>query len=128
MKTFPSHSDLADRLIAIARALPAKGLHTMVNNPVDATHFSEPAITGVDLGKVILKRAVYDRGREVLVVSTMAKKDAGKTSIRIANLDLAKTYTVTVDGKHHADIVNQKQSELHFDASQSHDLLISVSK
>jgi hypothetical protein len=124
MKTFPSHSDLADRLIAIARALPARGLYTMINNPVDAEHFSEPAITGVDITRVILKRAIYDRNKKALVISTFAKSGAGNTSIMLINLDPAKVYAITIDKKHEKDVEKVAGAMVTFDAGKAHDILL----
>ncbi len=124
MKTFPSHSDLADRLIAMARALPARGLYTMVNHPVDATHFTEPAITGVDLGKVILKRAVYDRGNKSLIVSTIGKKDGGTSSFTVINLNPAKNYSIEIDNMHHRDVVNKPDHIIAIDANKAHDIIV----
>ncbi len=124
MKTFPSHSDLADRLIAIARALPAKGLYTMVNNPFDSVHFSEPAITGVDITRVILKRAVYDRGNKLLIVSTIGKKDGGNTSLKIINLNPFKTYSIEIDKTHYKDVVNKPDHIIIIDPGKSHDIIV----
>jgi len=124
MKTFPSHSDLADRLIAMARALPARGLYTMVNHPVDAEHFTEPAISNVDLKKVILKRAIYDRGNKTLIVSTIGKKDGGSTSFKVINLDPAKTYSIVIDKMHHMDLVNKPDHVITIDADKAHDIIV----
>jgi hypothetical protein len=124
MKTFPSHSDLADRLIAMARALPARGLYTMVNHPVDEKHFSEPAITGVDLSKVILKRAVYDRGNKSLIVSTIGKKDGGTASFTVINLNPAKNYSIEIDDMHHRDVVNKPDHIIAIDANKAHDIIV----
>ncbi|MEI7980312.1 MAG: hypothetical protein WCI71_01575, partial [Bacteroidota bacterium] len=107
MKSFPSHSDLADRLIAMARAMPAKGLHTMVNKPFDDQYFTQPAITGVDVKNVILKRAVYDPGKKALIVSTLANNGGVNTSFKVINLDPAKTYAFTIDNILQKDIVKQ---------------------
>jgi len=125
MKTFPSHSDLADRLIAIARALPAKGLYSMVNYPVDAKHFTEPAISNVGLNKIILKRALYDRGNKTLIVSTIGKKDGGSASLTIINLNPAKTYSIEIDKTHHSDVANKPDQIITIDADKAHDIIVS---
>lgn len=124
MKSFPPHSDLADRLIAMARALPAKGLYTLINRPFDDKHFSEPAITGVDLKQVILKRAIYDRVKKALVISTVAKAGAGNASISIINLDPAKNYIPTLDGSRLPAITGQKSFELTLDCGKSHEIQV----
>lgn len=128
MKSFPSHSDLADRLIAIARALPANGLNTMVNKPFDDQHFNEPSIAGVDLNKVILKRAIWDRNKKMLMVSTLPKKNAGITTIAVNNLDPSKTYTISTDEKTIPAIKGQQNTTLSFDAGKAHEIQISQQK
>jgi len=124
MKSFPSHSDLADRLIAMARACPPKGLYTMVNKPFDDHHFTEPSITGVDIKQVILKRAIYDRGNKALIVSTLGKKDGGTTSFKVTNLDPAKSYTITLDKIQQQEAVKQQDYTIAFDAGKAHDIII----
>ncbi len=124
MKNFPSHSDLADRLIAMARACPPKGLYTMVNKPFDDQHFTEPSITGVDIKQVILKRAIYDRGNKALIVSTIGKKDGGTTSFKVTNLDPAKSYTITLDKIQQQEAVKQQDYTIAFDAGKAHDIII----
>ena len=124
MKSFPSHSDLADRLIAMARAMPAKGLHTMVNKPFDDQYFTQPAITGVDVKNVILKRAVYDPGKKALIVSTLANNGGVNTSFKVINLDPAKTYAFTIDNILQKDIVKQPAIDIPIETTKSHDIII----
>ena len=123
MKSFPQHSDLADRLIGIARALPPKGFYTMVNKPFDAKHFTEPAITGVDTKKVILKRAIYDRNKKALIISTLEKSGSGSTSFKVINLDPAKSYTLNVDKVPQKVVINLTSYVLTLDAGKKHDMI-----
>ena len=124
MKNFPSHSDLADRMIAIARALPAGGLNTMVNKPFDDNHFTEPYITGVDLTKVILKRAIYERGRRTLIVSSLPKSGSGNTSIMVNGLNPSKKYDISVDGNLQQPVMGQQSTMLYFDAQKAHEIFV----
>ena len=124
MKSFPSHSDLADRLIAIARATPAKGFYNMVNEPFDKNHFAEPSITGVDIKKVILKRAVYDPKKKALVVSTLSTKSKGNSTFKIIQLNTAKSYDVFIDKVQQKTIVNQSEYAINIDIAKSHDIII----
>lgn len=126
MKTMPQHSDLSDRLIALARALPKNGLWTMHNQPFDAEHFSEPAIAGVDIKKTALKRAIYDRSKSALIVSTMpAKSNAADAGFKIVNLDPAGTYHLTIDGKKIADVSGVKEYDVPpLGWAQAHDLIL----
>jgi len=125
MKTWPQHSDLVDRQIALSRALPENGMWTMHNKPFDAGHFAEPAITGVDTKKTALKRAIYDRSKSALIVSTMpAKSKAMDGSFKIINLDPAKTYQLSIDGKKTAEVSGVKEYNATFDGAKAHDLVL----
>ena len=99
MKTWPQHSDLSDRLFAMSRALPKNGLLKMYNNPFDQEHFGEPAITGVDLTKLSLKRAIYDRSKRALIVSTNpVRSTPTPQKFTIKGLDKTKNYRLSFDG------------------------------
>ena len=125
MKTWPQHSDLIDRQIALSRALPKNGMWTMHNKPFDMAHFSEPAITGVDMTKTALKRAIYDRSKLALIVSTMpAKSGAVDSSFKIVNLDTAKTYQLTIDGIKDAEFNCVKEYDVTLGGAKAHDLIL----
>lgn len=124
MKTWPQHADLVDRQIAISRALPKNGMWTMHNKPFDKAHFAEPAITGVDLTALPLKRAIYDRAKQALIVSTQPAKSAATGGFKIVNLDPAKTYALSVDGKALPDVTGVKEHPVTFDGAQAHDLVL----
>ncbi len=125
MKTWPQHADLVDRQMAISRALPKSGMWTMHNKPFDAAHFTEPAITGIDVKKTALKRAIYDRSKKALIVSTMlGKPGAGDVSFNIVNLDLSKTYKLIIDGKKTAHISSVKEYVVTLDGAKAHDLIL----
>jgi hypothetical protein len=124
MKTMPQHSDVSDKLVAIARSLPKSGLWTMHNKPFDAEHFSEPAITGVDLKKTHLRRAIYDRENKALIVSTMPSKHPEKGGFTIVNLDPGKTYTLIMDGKKTSDVRGAKEYAVKLGGAKAHDLIL----
>lgn len=124
MKTWPQHSDLSDRLFAMARALPKNGLLKMYNNPFDQTHFNEPGITGVDLGGTPLKRALYDRAKQALIVSTMPAKSGGTSGFKIIRLDPAKNYELFLDGKYRQEISGVKEYAVTWDGAKAHDLIL----
>jgi hypothetical protein len=93
-------TNLTDKLIALARALPKDGLFLMHNRIFDPAHFTEPRLAGVDYPTVVLSRALYDREKKALVVSAGPGHDAGgKTSFQIVNLDPARKYQCLVDGR-----------------------------
>jgi hypothetical protein len=124
MKTWPMHSDLSDRLIAMARALPKNGLLKMYSNPFDQAHFAEPAITGVDLSTTLLKRAIYDREKKALVISTMPSKAAAKSSFKIVRLDPSKTYEFYLDGAAVNEMSGISEYALTLDNSKAHDIIL----
>ena len=91
----------------------------MVNRPFDGKHFAEPAISGIDLSKLILKRAIYDRSRKSLVVSTLAKPGAApNTTLKLISLDPAKSYMLKMDQAQLKDIVKQSEYILPLDAGE----------
>ena len=125
MKTWPQHADLVDRQLALSRALPKNGMWTMHNKPFDAAHFNEPAITGVDISKTALKRAIYDRSKLALVVSTMpVKSNAPDGGFKIINLAPEKTYQLTIDGKNTADVSGVKEYDVTLGGAEAHDLIL----
>jgi hypothetical protein len=125
MKTWPQHADLVDRQMAISRALPKGGMWAMHNKPFDAAHFTEPAITGIDVKKTALKRAIYDRSKKALIVSTMAvKTGAADAGFKIINLDASKTYRLIIDGRKTADISSANEYAVSLDGEKAHDLIL----
>lgn len=126
MKTWPQHADIVDRQLGLARALPKHGMWTMHNKPFDAEHFAEPAISDVELSKTPLKRAIYDRARLSLVVSTLpARFGVATGSFKIINLVPAKTYSLTIDGKALSKIKDVNEYKVTLDSTKPHDLVLS---
>ncbi len=123
MKTMPQHSDLSDRLTALARALPPKGLWLMHNRPFDSEHFKEPAIMGVDLTRTSLKRAIYDRERKTLIVSTLASGSKEPGGFKIIRLDPTKIYLLIIDGKEKKEVSGVVEYEITLDTMKAHDLV-----
>ena len=97
MKTLPQHSDVSDRLIALARALPKNGLWTLHNKPFDEAHFRAPYVTGIDPTALPLKRALWDAEAKTLVVSTRGVAAGPVRSFMVRGLDKAKAYRLTID-------------------------------
>lgn len=124
MQTWPMHSDLSDRLFGFARALPKNGLLYMYNHPFDQTHFGEPGITDLDLSETLLKRAIYDREKAALVVSTMAGKQGERARFRVVRLNPNKTYEIYVDGSPLQEISERNEYKVDLDGSKAHDVII----
>lgn len=93
-------TDLTDRTLAMARALPKDGMLTLHTKPFAASHFDEPAVRKVDFPKVALTRAVYDASKEALVMTVVAGSQLfGSTQLEVYRLDPNRRYEVYVDGK-----------------------------
>ena len=124
MKTFPQHSDLSDRLIGLARALPKGGLWTMHNKPFNAGHFAAPYITGIDTGKLPLKRAIYDTEKKALIVSTLPAESPSDQEITVKNLDKSITYQVVIDGVETESITGGDAAAIRVNTEKAHDIVV----
>jgi hypothetical protein len=124
MKTWPQHSDLSDRLFAMARALPKNGLLKMYNNPFDQAHFAEPGITGVDLSATLLKRAIWDREKKALIVSTMASQKPGKAAFKAVRLDPSMVYEFYLDGVAVNEMSGIGEYNVSVDNAKAHDIIL----
>ena len=118
-------TNLTDKLLALARALPAKGLWTMHNRPFDGAHFEEPTVTGVEFNQVGLRRAIYDREQKALIVTTVPAATAGgKTALTITKLSSAKTYALALDGREVRTVQNQSEITLEVPLDREHDFIL----
>ena len=124
MQQGPQSNDGSNMLFGLARSLPPGGLHTMYNNPFDAASFDEPKIAGLDPAKVALKRALYDREKKALVVSTRAVEGGGAAVFSVINLDPRKTYELFLDGTSSGKFTGQTTRELTADTSRGQDLVL----
>ncbi len=124
MATWPQHSDLSDRLFAMARALPKNGLLKMYNNPFGAAQFAGPAITGVDLTATPLKRAIYDPAAKALVVSTLPAKAGTGGSFKVIRLDPAQTYSLVVDGQAQPNLSGISEYVVTLSGPEAHDIIV----
>lgn len=125
MKTFPQHSDLSDRLIGLARALPKGGLWTMHNKPFEGSHFSAPYVTGIDAGKLPLKRAIYDAAKKALVVSTLpAAGDVSEQELTVKNLDKTVSYQLFIDGVETAFPSGVDSAVIRINTAKGHDIVV----
>ncbi len=118
------NDNVQDRLFGIARALPKGGMWKMYNEPFDKEHFEEPALTGVDIVATILKRAVYDREKHALIVSTIGSGKDGGASFTLINLRSDKNYLLTDGKKVVAKVNGVKEYKVNFDNRLSHDFIL----
>jgi hypothetical protein len=95
----PYAHSLTGQLIAIARANPKDGMLRMHNDPFPGT--SGPIVKGVDFNKGLLRRAIYDHQKDVLVITI----DAGSAArsgdidmITVERLDPSRIWHLRVNG------------------------------
>ena len=124
MQQGPQSNDASNMLFGLARALPPGGLHAMCNDPFDAGSFAEPKVAGLDPAAISLKRALYDRAKKALVVSTRALEGGGAVSFSATNLDPQKTYELFLDGRSSGRFTGQTTCELKADASRAQDWVL----
>ncbi len=124
MKTMPQHSDVSDRTLALARALPKDGMHLMYTKPFDSTYFKEPKITNVDIAKLALKRAIYDRDKKSLIVSTFSEKTGGSSSFNIINLNPSENYDLFIDKVKQDTYSGKATIQVKVDLSKPHNIIL----
>ncbi len=113
------------KLLAVARANHKNGLWNMHNKPFDDMHFSSPKVAGVDFPKVLLKRAIYDAERKALIVTTEpGGQKSGTTTFELINLDPAKSYRLSLDGKQMGTYKGRKSISVEVPLDTRHDLVL----
>ena len=123
-KMQPPQSDVSDRVIGLARALPKNGMYNMVNKPFDEKHFSEPSISGVDITKVILKRAIYDSEKKALIISTLPQNTGGVSGFKVIRLDPAKSYELFVNKDKKETIKGKSELSVSIEISKANDIIL----
>jgi hypothetical protein len=119
------HTDLTDKLIALARALPKNGLADLHGTPFGDSHFEEPEVASVDTRLFFLKRAVYHAERHALVVSTVpGPLKAAKAGFDVRGLDPSRNYRITLDGGNLTTMNGRSAARVEFDPSTAHDIIV----
>jgi hypothetical protein len=85
-------------LLALARINIPNGLYTTFNEPFDEAHFNEPYIDKVDYPNVLVRKALYDSERSVLIVRLTPGDERGKTTFRVNRLDARRDWEVLANG------------------------------
>jgi len=96
----------------------------LVNKPFDDLHFTEPALSGVDVKNVIMKRAIYDRTQKALIVSTFSNITGVETTIKVIKLNPAKTYTIFINQEFHKEVKGITEEEIKIDSKKSYDIVV----
>jgi hypothetical protein len=92
-------SPLSGILLACARANVKDGFWALHNRPWTAEHFAKPYVTDVPYPRAVVTRAVWDDGRDALVVTLVpGTTGAEKVTFSVRNLDPAAAYLVLKDG------------------------------
>jgi hypothetical protein len=87
-------------LVAIARANKKNGMLDMHTKPFDGAITTYPKVENVDFNTMSLYRAIYDKEKECLVISTgkgPIKAEAGM--INIVNLDTERVWVLKRNGR-----------------------------
>lgn len=125
MEDVVANSDVSDRAFALARALPKNGLWQIYNRPFKDSHYSEPKVSIDDVTKVGLKRAIYDRKKKALIISTFASKGKpGKVKLKINQLDPSVNYRLEVDRKETTKINRSKSYVVKVNTAAPHDIIL----
>ncbi len=117
-------SDVSNQVIGLARALPKNGMWMLVNKPFDDLHFNEPALSGVDVKNVMMKRAIYDRTQKAIIVSTLSNKTGVETTIKVIKLNPAKTYNIFINTEFHKEVKDITEYDIKIDSKKSYDIVV----
>jgi Linalool dehydratase/isomerase len=122
-------NNLTGKLIALARANRQDGLFQLHNQPFDEKHFTEPKVTGVDFPNIFIKRAVFDRDRRALVISTVPGiRKEGNTFFKVEMLDISKTYHLVIDGKEQPELSGTESLQVEISLDREHEIIIKETK
>jgi hypothetical protein len=116
-------TNLTDRLLAIARTLPANGMRAMHASPFDDEHFTEPYAESAG-SSLFFRRAIYDRGKKALVLSTESASPETASSFVVRRLDKNRKYRLTIDGKETARFNGRTERPVSADFSVPHDFIL----
>jgi len=81
-------------LLALARINIPSGLYITFNEPFENKHFYEPYVDKIDYPNVLVRQAVYDEEKCVLIVRLTPGDRRGKTSFRVNRLDAEKDWEI----------------------------------
>ncbi|EQB16841.1 linalool dehydratase/isomerase domain-containing protein [Novosphingobium lindaniclasticum] len=92
-------------LMTAAHLVEKDSFRKLYNLPLTEADVHTPQIEGVDWPNILVRRAVFDKQRQALVVTLLSaaslrdsKAAAVDTRFAIANLDPRKTYAISCDG------------------------------
>ncbi|OGP56207.1 MAG: hypothetical protein A2V67_04655 [Deltaproteobacteria bacterium RBG_13_61_14] len=118
-------SHLTGHLLFLARANVKDGLLKLHQQPWPESHFQEPFIEKVDYPKMLVTRAIYDREKKALIVSTRTGPGSqGQASFQVRNLSPNQTYTLWLDGKLVKQFQGQDPLVVEIPLDGSYDLVI----
>ena len=116
-----------DKLVALARALPKNGMWDMHNKPFDGTDEQIPKVTEVNFPYIVLRRAIYDREREVLVISTQPGKRLGSsTTLKVIQLDPQRKYCLKLDNREIERFTGRSSINIEVPLNRKHDIILAA--
>jgi len=114
-------------LLFLARANVKNGLLDLHQHPWAEDHWKQPALEGVDYPKLLLRRAIYDPEKQVLIISSVPGPGAeGKTTFQVRNLNPGKQYALWLDGKMVQHFPGQDPFPVELSLDGPHDLVLSA--
>jgi hypothetical protein len=112
-------------LVAFAAANPHDGILKLHNKPFTQRDFDSPQVTGLSFPNVLLKRAIYDFEREVLVITTQGGTDqSGTTSFNVTKLDPDRTWKLLMDGVPQGEYIGVSSISINVSLSAQHDIVL----
>ncbi len=119
-------SSLTGKLVAIARANSQNGIWKMHNTAFDGTDPLTPRVTGTDdFPKMIFRRAIYDREKEALIITTSPGVAAeGMGGFTIDRLDPERTYLLQVDKETIENYSGTTMVRIDVDMEEKHDIIL----
>jgi len=120
---------LTGHLLFLARANVQDGLLKLHQQPWPESHFQEPFIEKVDYPRVLVTRAIYDREKKALIVSTRPGPGSGTgfkpvSLIQVRNLSSDQSYALWLDGKLVKQFQGQDPLVVEIPLDGSYDLVI----
>lgn len=90
-------------LLTFARLNVENGLWSLYNKPLAEQYLSQPYIDGVNYPEIIVRRAYYDKAKNVLALTLVSSasvvKEYKSTSFNIRNLNDEQPYELVIDGR-----------------------------
>ncbi|MBF0441297.1 MAG: hypothetical protein HQK54_05280 [Oligoflexales bacterium] len=116
---------LTDKAVALARANTKDGIRNLHLQPFRGNDPDSPVITNPAFPDMVLSRAVYDKKKKALIVSTTEGLDPRRvTSLTVSRLDRTTGYRLFIDGKEYASYGNLDSISIDIMLNKPHDIVL----